>query len=145
MKSLAVFFCIVSLGLKCQSDSMHIPESSMLKRLGLSDSVLFYQCHVEEAIQQQSTASGQTITGKPQRYSITEKYVIRKSEQGFLVTYFSSSLNVFPNKKFSGLKIREMPYWEFKKEKTFLLSPAALRVFLALEKKGREAIEYDFA
>lgn len=43
------------------------------------------------------------------------------------------------------LKIRERPYWSFKKEKTSELKEEDLKVFLALEKKGREAIEYDYA
>jgi hypothetical protein len=145
MRVLFLTLIVLSSGLKAQQDSMRIPESSILKRLGLKDSITFYQCHVEEAVQQLATVSGQTLTGKPQRYSITEKYVIRKMENGLQVDYYSSSLNVLPNRKFSGLKIREMPYWEFKKEKTFLLSPTSLRVLLALEKKGHEAIEYDFA
>lgn len=126
-------------------DSVFIPESSILKGIQTGDSVTYYQCHVEEAIQQLTTASGQTLTGKPQRYTITEKYVIRKEATAYVVNYYTSSLNVFPNKKFSGLKIRERPYWAFKHEKTYVLSNQGLKVLLALEKKGREAIEYDFA
>jgi len=127
------------------NDSIIIPASSMLKDLKPGDSITFYQCHVEEAIQQLATASGQTVTGKQQKYSITEKYVLIKTETGYDVKYYTSSLSVFPNKKFSGLKIRERPYWEFKKEKIFTMREQDLKVFIALEKKGREAIEYDFA
>lgn len=143
LTALFLFFCFC---LQSQlKDSIHIPASSMLKDLKSGDSITFYQCHVEEAIQQLSTASGQILTGKSQKYSITEKYVLIKTATGYSVNYYTSSLNAFPNKKFSGLKIRERPYWEFKKEKTFPLKEQDLKVFLALEKKGREAIEYDFA
>jgi hypothetical protein len=100
---------------------------------------------VEEAIQQVTTVSGQTLTGKAQKYSITEKFVLIREQNGFRVNYYTSSLVVFPNKKFSGLKIRERPYWAFKREKTKNLSEQDVKVFLALEKKGREAMEYDFA
>ena len=137
------FFCYTA---SSQSiDSVLIPETSVLRNLGLGDSMVYYQCHVEDAIQQLTTASGQTLTGKQQKYTITEKYVLIKEEKGYTINYYTSSLNVFPNKKFSGLKIRERPYWAFKKDKSFKLKDEDLRVFLSLEKKGREAIEYDFA
>ena len=127
------------------SDSGAISATSMFKHLKLGDSLTFYQCHVEEGVQQLSTASGQTVTGKTQKYTITEKYVLVKLESGYNVNYYTSSLNVFPNKKFSGLKIRERSYWAFAKEKSTTLNELDLKVFLSLEKKGREAIEYDFA
>lgn len=126
-------------------DSVFIPESSILKGINTGDSVTYYQCHVEDAVQQLTTVSGQTLTGKQQRYTVTEKYVIIKEANAYVVKYYASSLTVFPNKKFSGLKIRERPYWAFKHEKTYGLSDQGLKVLLALEKKGREAIEYDFA
>ena len=126
-------------------DSVFMPAASMLNGIKTGDSVTYYQCHVEEAVQQLTTASGQTLTGKQQRYTITDKYVITKEANAYVVNYYTSSLNVFPNKKFSGLKIRERPYWAFKREKTYVLNDQGLKVLLALEKKGREAIEYDFA
>ncbi|MES2679305.1 MAG: hypothetical protein V4635_05440 [Bacteroidota bacterium] len=118
--------------------------SEFLKELKAGDSVIYYQCHVEEGIQQLSTASGQTLTGKPQKYTITEKYVLKKKEGNYSVQYFSSSLTLFPNRRFSGLKIREKAYWEFKEEKTFDLSNQDLKVLVSLENKGREATEYDY-
>jgi len=138
-KGLLILACFFSMPFWSQTGSVVIPQASLLKDLKAGDSVVFYQCHVEEAIQQLATASGQTLTGKSQKYSITEKYVLIKKENGYSVNYYTS------NKKFSGLKIRERPYWAFKKEKSFELKDQDLRVFLALEKKGREAIEYDFA
>jgi hypothetical protein len=141
---LLVFFLCIDFSAQ-QTDNNSISASSIFGDLKEGDSLAFYQCHVEDAVQQMTTASGQTLTGKSQKYSITEKYVLIKTEKGYLVNYYTSSLNVFPNKKFSGLKIRERPYWEFKKDKTFPLEDQDLKVFLALEKKGREAVEYDFA
>lgn len=148
MKSIIVF--LISLNsfisfAQTADSSVSIPASSMMKELKTGDSITFYQCHVEEAIQQLATASGQTLTSKAQKYSITEKYVLIKREVGYDVNYYTSSLNAFPNKKFSGLKIRERPYWAFQKDKSFHLKTQDLKVFLALERKGREATEYDFA
>lgn len=144
-KLLILFFSLIGVGLQSQTETTTISSTSFFKDLKQGDSLTFYQCHVEEAVQQLATASGQTLTGKPQKYTITEKYVFHKTENGYSIGYYTSSLNVFPNKKFSGLKIRERSYWAFKPEKNFILKEEDLKVFLALEKKGREAIEFDFA
>ena len=137
--------CLYFSSLAQPKDSVFIPASSIFYNLRSGDSITFYQCHVEDAVQQLETASGQTLTGSSQKYSITEKYVLIKNETNYQVNYYTSSLSVFPNKKFSGLKIRERPYWAFKKANSFQLKEQDLKVFLAMEKKGREAIEYDYA
>ncbi len=145
MRNLFLIFFLVSLScFQAQTDSVAIPKNSILKTVSIGDSITYYQCHVEEAVQQLSTASGQTLTGKPQRYSITEKFVIKKNTDNYSVNYYASSLTVFPNHKFSGLKMREKDYWAFKYERSFILSKQDLKVLLALEKKGKEAIEYDY-
>lgn len=126
------------------ADSLIIPASSLLYQLKAGDSLVYYQCHVEEAVQQLSTASGQTLTGNPQKYSITEKYVVKKKGSVYSADYYSSSLTVFPNRRFSALKIREKPYWNFKREKQLTLDEKGLKILLALEKQGREAMEYDY-
>lgn len=138
-------FLVFCFSFQAQNDSLVIPNNSILKHLKVGDSLTYYQCHVEEAVQQLSTVSGQTLTGKQQRYTITEKYVLKKTGENYSATYYSSSLTVFPNRKFSALKIREKKYWEFKKEKDFVLSDKDLKYLIALEKKGKEAIEYDYA
>lgn len=120
------------------------PSQSMIKKIVEGDSITYYQCHVEEGTQRLITTSGQTVTGKPQPYTITEKYTIIKNKDHFLVNYYTSSLTVFPNKKFSGLKIREKDYWQFKRDSTFRLSETGIKVLLSLENKGREAMEYDY-
>lgn len=43
------------------------------------------------------------------------------------------------------MKIREKDYWNFKKEKTIILNQKGLKTLLAIEKLGKEAIEYDYA
>lgn len=141
---LIVFLLAAFYGLAQISDSLVIHAGSLLSRLNGGDSLTYYQCHVEEAVQQLSTASGQTLVGQPQKYSITEKYVLKKRGTTYYVDYYTSSLTIFPNRRFSGLKIREKAYWEFKKEKQFELDHKALRVLIALEKQGREATEYDY-
>ena len=143
-KLILIFFLVSGFCVFAQNDSIAIPKSSILKTVNVGDSITYYQCHVEEAIQQLSTASGQTLTGKPQRYTITEKFVIKKNADNYSVNYYAATLTVFPNHKFSGLKMREKEYWGFKHERSFILTDQGLKVLLALEKKGKEAIEYDY-
>lgn len=140
-----ILFLVSSFWSYAQNDSLVIPANSILKGLKVGDSLTYYQCHVEEATQQLSTASGQTLTGTQQKYTITEKYVVQKNAEGYSAKYYAATLAVFPNRKFSALKIREKPYWGFKKEKEFVLTDKDLKYLIALEKKGKEAIEYDYA
>jgi hypothetical protein len=146
MKLVVMLFTIFCFQLSwAQTFDSEIKNSkSLLKLLDLGDSIIYYQCHVEEAKQQLTTASGQTIIGKPQPYSITEKYVITKNVIVLDVKYYTSSLTIFPNKKFSGLKIREKNYWYFKLDSVYQLNITGLKVLLSLEEKGREANEYDY-
>ncbi|MBL7920863.1 MAG: hypothetical protein JNJ40_11150 [Bacteroidia bacterium] len=146
MRKLFLILFLVSCSLfQAQNDSLVIPSNSILKDLKIGDSLTYYQCHVEEATQLLSTASGQTLTGTQQKYTITEKYVVQKNANGYSAKYYAATLAVFPNRKFSALKIREKAYWGFKKEKEFILSDKDLKYLIALEKKGKEAIEYDYA
>lgn len=146
MRNFLLIFIFLATKIVGQTESQFvIPTESMLSKLLSGDSLVYYQCHVEEAIQQLSTASGQTLTTASQKYSITEKYVVKREGQEYKATYYISSLNILPNRKFSGLKIREKAYWNFKKEKEVTLTELQLKAMVALEKKGREANEYDFA
>ncbi len=141
-----VLFSLIYFSLQSQNtNSFIIPKESLIQKLVLGDSLIYYQCHVENAVQQLSTASGQTLTSNSQKYSITDKYVVTKISGGYSVNYYTSSFTNFPNRRFSGLKIREKAYWDFKKERSFELNEKTLENILALEKKGREAMEYDYA
>jgi hypothetical protein len=140
-----LFFILSSILPVCIVAQEQFPKNSAFNYLVPGDSVVVYQCHVEDATQQLFTASGQTISANPQKFSITEKFVIKNINGNYSAIYSTSSLNVFPNRKFSGLKLREKPYWNFKKENEFTLSLNQLKAFVALEEKGKEANEYDFA
>jgi hypothetical protein len=117
----------------------------MIAKMNGNDSLVFYQCHVEEVVQQISTASGQTLTSNPEKYSLTEKFIVTKKDSSYSVRHYVSSMLVLPNRRFSGLKIREKPYWNFKKIKEESLSEKDVKLLAALELKGKEPNEYDFA
>jgi hypothetical protein len=129
---------------RAQTTASLIPQNSIFSTLNNYDSIVVYQCHVENVTPSLVSASGQTLTGKSQKSTITEKFVIYKRGDQYSFDSYGSTLVVFPNKKFSGLKIRERPYWYFGRTGSGLLNEKDLQVLLALEKKGREAIEYDF-
>lgn len=147
MKNFLIALLFFNLIAKSQTVStFSISNKSILYNLKINDSATYYQCHVEQAIQQISTINGQTLTSKPKKFTITEKFVVIKNDSvNYRVRYFTSSLVAFPNRKFSGLKIREKKYWEFKNENEFNLTQTNLKYLLALEFKGRETTEYDFA
>jgi hypothetical protein len=109
-----------------------------------NDSLVYYQCHVEEAVQELTTASGEKIKGKSQKYTITDKFVIKLKREQYRVKYYSSSLVEYPNKKFAYLKLVEKDYWHFKLEKDSVLSERDVLIVAALENKSHETTEYDF-
>jgi hypothetical protein len=120
-------------------------SSTLVAQIPLNDSLNVYQCHVEEGTQTTVTNKGQVIEGKKQSYSITEKFVLLHTPEGYKLKYYTSSLTVFPNRKFSGLKKKERKYWNFKFEKEVLLNEHDVLVFAAAELLGKETTEYDFA
>lgn len=119
-------------------------KSTAIAALRVNDSLIVYQCHVEQAVQTTVTDKGQVLEGQKKNYSISEKYVITRSGTGYRLRYYTSALTVFPNRKFSGLKKKERKYWEFKPERIADLSEHDVLVFAAAEKLGKETTEYDF-
>lgn len=117
---------------------------TLITQLQLGDSLVVYQCHVEAATVSMQTASGQTLSGTESLSSVTEKFVIKKTNAGYLASYYTSDYSTLPNRRFSGLKIREKDYWHFKYVKQKLLQTTEMVGLLTLERSGREAIEYDY-
>jgi hypothetical protein len=119
-----------------QTSWVKIPSSSILYALQPRDSVIYYQCCVKEHFREENTPAGEIVTGKIERYSVTHKFVVRKENGDYLVTEYISPYTKLPNRRFSGLKIRERPYWEFTKERSFLLSGKGLQNLVAMESQA---------
>ncbi len=140
-----IFFCLnLFLG---SSQSVVFPEhlkKTNMAILKTNDSLIYYQCHVEVATQQLLTASGEKISGKAQKYTITDKYIVVNKNNQYHLRYFSSSLVDYPNKKFAYLKLVEKPYWNFKLVKDTIINEHDVFVIAALENKSHETTEYDF-
>lgn len=130
-----------------QESAFTVPEhlrGTCIAGLKNGDSLTYFQCHVTEASQQLVTTNGETIQGKIQKYTITEKFVIIRKNDKYKLRYFSSSLNEYPNKKFAYLKLKEKSYWNFKLEKESVLNEHDVLMFAAIENKSHDTNEYDF-
>src|SRR5687768_2085942 len=89
-----------------------IPRSSLLSGLAEGDSVNYYLCHVVDPDAEPQFASDYAIPVK-EKYTVTEKIVLQKVSGGYAARVYTTTVRDFPNRKFSGLKIRERPYWQF--------------------------------
>lgn len=116
----------------------------MLGKLITSDSLVYYQCRVVDADVQVSTGT-QQIESKKQQITITEKFVITLKKNIYTIRYYTSGLTIFPNKRFSGLKIREKAYWNFTFRNERNLEEKEIQFLAMLQNSGRETTEYDFA
>lgn len=125
-----------------QVNTFVIPKSSLFYNLN-NDSLTVYECRVIEAQQTLTTQEGIKLNTAKQKYTITTKYVIKNNASKICI--YTAGITSFPNRKFSGLKIREKKYWQFNLDTTFNLNEQQLKYFIAAEIKGKEANEYDYA
>lgn len=116
----------------------------MLGKLITGDSLVYYQCRVVDADIQVNTGT-QQIESKKQQITITEKFVITLKKNVYVVRYYTSGLTAFPNRKFSGLKIREKAYWNFTFRNERNLEEKEVQFLALLQSSGKETTEYDFA
>ena len=139
-------FLILTLPLinKAQINAKSISKQSLFYELN-TDSLTVYECRVVEASQELTTAEGSKIKTGSQKLTITTKYFIKCNDNTYHIRIYTAGLTPFPNRKFSGLKIREKKYWAFRQDTSFVLSNKQLASFLAAEDKGNEANEYDYA
>lgn len=127
-----------------QTSTNSISKQSLFYELN-ADSITIYECRVQEANQELTTTDGSKIKTGSQKLTITTKYFIKCNDNTYHIRIYTAGLTPFPNRKFSGLKIREKKYWNFHQDTSFVLSPKQLALFLAAEDKGKEANEYDYA
>lgn len=108
------------------------------------DSLLYYQCHVDEAKTEITTSNGEKITGETKKITITDKFIVYNRDGVYTMKYFTSTFSNFPNRKFTYLKVREKDYWNFKLEKTIELNEHDVQIFAAIEKLAHGTNEFDF-
>ena len=144
MRGVLNFAAFIMVSVCSGQDSLQVPRTSLFYGLNENDSVVVYQCRVIDPEREPKIASDY-VTPPKVMYSITDKMVIRKDERGYLARVYRTHMRDLPNRKFSGLKIRERPYWMFEFVKSAELSEAAMKLILSVEANGREAIEFDYA
>jgi hypothetical protein len=122
----------------------HLSKTSAAALLN-GDSLVYYQCHVDEAAQQIVKENGEVITGARKPISITEKFILINENGKYRLKYFTSTYTNLPNRKFAYLKLsKEKAYWDFRKVKDVYLNEHDVLMFGAIEHKSHEATEYDF-
>lgn len=118
-------------------------NKTMLATLHEGDSLVYYQCRVKQAKIGINTGS-QQIDSKEQQITITEKFVIVRKANNYINRYYASGLTVLPNRKFSGLKMKEKPEWNFTFKSERLLTEREVLYLASLEKRGTGTNEFDF-
>lgn len=136
---LIIFFSVINFAFSQSNLS-----KTMLYKLKSGDSLTYYQCHVEK-VKMKVESADYNNNSVNKTISITEKFIIHKKGDDYLVRYWKSDLYLFPNRKFSGLKIREKKYWNFSFSNNKKLNKTEIDFLAALELKGKEANEYDYA
>jgi hypothetical protein len=122
----------------------HLSKTSAANLLS-GDSLIYYQCHVDQASQQIVKENGEIITGGKKPISVTEKFILINESGKYRLKYFTSTYTNLPNRKFAYLKLsKEKSYWDFRKVKDVYLNEHDVLMFGAIEQKSHEAIEYDF-
>lgn len=147
-KIIYIFFIFIANVVSAQeSVSVKFPEhllKTTVVSLKAKDSLIYYQCHVDQASQQIVKENGEVITGAKKSISITEKFVIINENGKYRLKYYTSTYSNMPNRKFAYLKLVEKKNWDFKMVKDIYLSEHDVLMFAAIENKSHEAIEYDF-
>lgn len=145
MKNVLLIFALLA----CQftfSQNKMFPEhlrQTRIASLQANDSLIYYQCHVDEASQELTTSSGQKISSKKRRLTITEKFVITKHDSLYTCRYYASPVTNYPNKKFPYLTLKEVKNWHFELQLTRELSREEVMLAAAMETRTHAIITYD--
>lgn len=146
-KKLTIFFVLLFLlNLKIQAQYVSFPnhlEKTYISKLTNNDSIVYYQCHVDEASQELTTSSGQKISSKKKKLTITEKFVITKLDSVYACRYYASSVTNYPNKKFPYLTLTEVENWGFELQKAKTLSKEEVLLIAAMESKTHDIVHYE--
>lgn len=137
---------VLCYGLSSVSQNILFPEHLQKTRIAIlqnNDSLIYYQCHVDEASQELTTSSGQKISSKKRRLTITEKFVISRKDSLYTCRYYTSPVTNYPNKKFPYLTLKETKSWNFELQKSKLLNHTEVLLAAALESKTHAIINYD--
>ncbi len=143
MKNIILIACFTFTSAFSQTVFNEKMQNTMIAKLQTGDSLVYYQCRVIDADVQVTTGT-QQIESKKQQITITERFVIGLKDSTYSIRYYTSGLTIFPNKRFSGLKIRQKAYWNFTFRNERTLETKEVQFLALLQNSGRETTEYDF-
>lgn len=118
-------------------------QKTQIANLQNKDSLIYYQCHVDEATQELVTSSGQKITSKKRRLTITEKFIILRKDSVYTCKYYTSPVTNYPNKKFPYLTLKEVDNWNFEHKNSKQLTREEMHMLSALETKTHAIVHYE--
>ena len=143
-------YCLLIIGLISilfsKAQNLAFPEhlkKTYIAKLQNNDSIVFYQCHVDEASQELITSTGQKITSKKRKLTITEKFAIFKKDTLYTCRYYASPVTNYPNKKFPYLTLTEVSNWDFSLQKTKQLTSQEVLLIAALETKTHDIVHFE--
>lgn len=137
---------IVCFAISLKAQTVIFPEhlkKTYISKLQNNDSIVYYQCHVDEASQELTTSSGQKISSKKKKLTITEKFLILKQDSIYHCKYFTSGITNYPNKKFPYLTLTEVSNWDFEIQKTKILTNQEVLLVAAMETKTHDIVHYE--
>lgn len=139
-----IAFVLLNLNIFSQQLSFadHYKKTAIAK-LQSGDSLIYYQCHVDSASQEITTSNGKKIKTKKKRITLTEKFVIYKTDTVYHCKYYNSSITNYPNKKFPYLTLKEVANWEFELKEQKQLTHTEILMFAALETKTHAITHYE--
>ncbi len=141
-------FLVIFLALNFNLFSQEITFSDNLKKTAIAklksgDSLIYYQCHVDSASLEITTSNGKKINTKKKKITLTEKFVIYKTDSVYQCKYYNSSITSYPNKKFPYLTLKEVANWEFELKEQKQLTHNEILMFAALETKTHAITHYE--
>lgn len=145
MKQL-LFIIIILFKFNLDAQTVIFPEhlkKTQIAKLQSGDSLTYYQCHVDSASQEIITSGGQKIKSKKNKITLTEKFIIYRSDSVYTCKYFTSPVTNYPNKKFPYLTLTEVKNWEFEIKKTKSLTIEEILVIAAMETKTHSIVHYE--
>ena len=137
-----VLMCRAVLYAQTVSFPAHLAKTNIAK-MASGDSIIYYQCHVDQATQELVTSSGQKITSKAKKLTITEKFVVTRQGDTYNVRYYISSFNEYPNKKFAYLTLKEVANWGFELKFSGTLPTEDVQIIAAFEDKTHDVTYYE--
>jgi len=149
-KLLTIALAFVSLVLSrpvAAQDAPLFPEhlsNTLMAKLQVGDTIVYYQCRVVEAQQKTTTDQGLEIVAR-KKITVTEKYTVIRQQGNYRLIYAVATLTDYPNKRFAYLKLgeRKKDNWGFQQKRDTVLLDKDAPMIAALESRTHDITHYE--